>query len=416
MTLSDLAGLLADMRVFGTDGGSAVDQWASALHNLYMVTLTIALVATAVSFPIGMDWVVAGAGAVVLGVSDVAVRRRAGWPAVGYFLAVGVVVGVLTAVFPMFAAVGFGLLPLAFVRMPRWGAVLVGVVTTGSPYVVQPLVRMLTLGVGWQRETTIRFGPTYFVVVGVALPVLTGLFTARAVRALRRQSVYRQALLDQLSATRAELASASRLAGQAEERQRLAHELHDTLAQGLSGVVLHLEAAEQHLDGDAAQLVGRARETAGSCLVDTRRAVAALRPEPLDEAALADAVTQLSVRWAQLTGVPADCAVHGLVRPFHPQVEMVALRVVQEALANARKHAAAREVTVTVEYGTEMRLVVRDYGRGFDPVHTVPGGFGLATMRERVASIGGTLSISSVIGAGTTVTATLPDLSAGDSP
>ncbi|MBP2330531.1 signal transduction histidine kinase [Kibdelosporangium banguiense] len=356
-----------------------------------------------------MDWVVAGVAAVVLGVVDVAVR-----PSVGYFLVAGVIVGVLTAVFPMFAAVGFGLLPLVFVQLPRWGAVLVGVVTTGSPYVVQPLVRTLMAGAGWEREPVIRLGPAYFVLVGVALPVLTGLFTAGAVQALRRQSRYRQALLDQLSATRAELANASRLAGQAEERQRLAHELHDTLAQGLSGVLLQLEAAEQHLDGDSARLVVRAREIAGSCLVDTRRAVAALRPEPLDKAALADAVRQLCVQWAELTGIPADCAVQGPVRRFRPQVEVVALRVVQEALTNARKHAASSGLTVTVEYGTQMRLVVRDDGCGFDPA-IVTSGFGLATMRERVASIGGTLSVSSVIGTGTTVTATLPDVSTGDS-
>jgi signal transduction histidine kinase len=87
-------------------------------------------------------------------------------------------------------------------------------------------------------------------------------------------------------------------------------------------------------------------------------------------------------------------------------VEVVALRVVQEALANAAKHAEATEVTVGVEYrATELCLTVRDNGRGFDT--PAVGGFGLATMRERVASVGGTLSITG--GAGTTVTATLPD-------
>jgi signal transduction histidine kinase len=404
------------VRALAAGGG---DRWARALHDLYLVTLVIALIATVVSFPAGVDWLVAGAATAVLGGVDVAARHW--WsPSVSYFLAVGVAVGVLTAVFPMFAAVGFGLLPLVFVRLPWWGAVAVGMVTTGSPYLVQPLWRAWTRGVGWAPEATIRFGPAYFVVVGVALPILTGLFTAGAVRALHRQSVYRQALLDQLSATREELASAARLAGQAEERQRLAHELHDTLAQGLSGVMLQLEAAEQQLDGNASasltRLVARARETAGSCLVDTRRAVAALRPEPLDEATLADAVGQLCVRWADMTGVRASCAVRGPAHRLHPRAEMVALRVAQEALTNVRKHAAASEVTVTVEYrGAETLLVVRDDGRGFDPAHA-PGsrastldGFGLAVMRERVASIGGRLSVSSAPGAGTTVTATLPE-------
>jgi signal transduction histidine kinase len=406
-------------------GSDAADRWARALHNLYLVTLVIALVAVAASFPAELNWLIAGGATAVLGSADIAVRRRfalAGRQggAVGYFLATGVVVGVLTAVFPMFAAVAFGLLPLAFVRLPRWGAIAVGVVTTGSPYLLQPFLRAWMRGVGWQPEATIRFGPAYFVVVGVALPVLTGLFTASAVQALRRQNLRRQALLDELSATRAELASASRLAGRAEERQRLAHELHDTLTQGLSGVVLQLEAAEHHMDPNMARLerlVTRARETARSCLADTRRAMDALRPEPLDSATLADAMAHVCRQWTEREGVLARCVVHGHARRFHPQVEVVALRVVQEALANASKHAAADEVTVAVEYrADELHVVVRDDGRGFAPENPSPpnghtsGGFGLATMRERVASVNGRLSVTSTLGAGTTVTATLPEM------
>jgi signal transduction histidine kinase len=409
-------------------GADVADRWARALHNLYLVTLVIALIAVVASFPAELNWFIAGGATAVLGSADIAVRRRfAGRQgvAVGYFLATGGVVGVLTAVFPMFAAVAFGLLPLAFVRLPRWGAVAVGIVTTGSPYLLQPFLRAWMRGVGWQPEATIRFGPTYFVVVGVALPVLTGLFTASAVQALRRQNLRRQALLDQLSATRAELASASRLAGRAEERQRLAHELHDTLTQGLSGVVLQLEAAEQHMNPNTARLerlVTRARETARSCLADTRRAMEALRPEPLDDATLADAIAQVCLQWTERAGVPARCVVHGHARRCHPQVEVVALRVVQEALANAGKHAAADEVTVTVEYrADDLHVVVRDDGRGVAPEnpsrpngHT-SGGFGLAVMRDRVASVEGRLSVTSTLGIGTTVTATLPTTT-GDYP
>ena len=367
-----------------------------ALHNLYLVTLAIAFVATAVSFPAGHDWLAAGIATAVLGGADLCTRRWRG--GIGYFLATAAAVGVLTAAFPTFASAAFGLLPMAFVLLPRWGAVVAGVVATGSPYLIQPLLRALPAGVGWRPEATIRFGPAYFVVVGVALPVLTGLFTAAAIRALNQQR-------QQLAATRAELATASRLAGQAEERQRLAHELHDTLAQGLAGVVLQLEAAEQHLhDGAAARLVIRARETAGTCLVDTRRAVAALRPEPLDGAPLVDAVRHVCERAA------ADLIVHGTARPARPAVEVVALRVVQEALANAGKHSSAVEVRVAVEYlDTGLRVSVHDNGCGFDPAHA-SAGFGLATMRERVAAVGGTLSVTSAPGGGTTVSATLEDL------
>jgi signal transduction histidine kinase len=346
----------------------ASDRWARALHDLYLITLVIAFVATALSFPAGVTWLVVGGATAVLCVADRVVPQST-----AYFLSAGMVVGLLTTPFPTFAAAAFGLLPLAFVQLPRWAAIAVGVIATGSPY----LVRWL----GWESDVVIRFGPAYFVVVGIALPVLTGLFTAAAVRALNR---------------------ASRLAGQAEERRRLAHELHDTLAQGLAGVLLQLEAAEQYLDHpDAARLVARARETAGDCLVDTRRAVAALQPAPLDTALLPDAIAELCA------GV-ARCAFHGRVRRCHPSVEVVALRVVQEALANVAKHAAADHVAVTVEYRpTALCLVVRDDGRGFSPGPT--SGVGLATMRERVESAGGTLSITSAPGAGTTVTATLED-------
>jgi len=391
----------------GSRETAVVDRWARALHDLYLVTLAIAFAATVVSFPAGADWLVTGAVTAALGAADIAVRRRltVRWLAVGYFVAAGATVGVVTVWFPMFATVGFGLLPLAFVRLPRWGAVVVGVITTGAPYLLRAFP-----GDG-VPEVTIRFGPAYFVVVGVALPVLTGLFTAGAVQALRRQSAHRQALLDQLSATRAELADASRSAGRAEERQRLAHELHDTLAQGLAGVMLQLDAAEQYLDGDAARLVARARETAGSCLADTRRAVAALRPEQLDGATFAEVVTQVCTRWAETTGVTANCVVLGSIRRCLPRVEVVALRVVQETLANVGKHAGAGEVTVTVtvEYrATELRLTVRDDGVGFDPGDRPSGRFGLTTMRERVASVGGTLSVTSTPGAGATVAAFLP--------
>jgi signal transduction histidine kinase len=339
------------------------DRWTRALRDLYLITLGIAFVATTLSFPPGLDWLAAFVATVALGAADL-VRRQG----IGYFLAVGLVVGLLTSVFPTFAAVAFGLLPLAFVRLPRWGAVVVGVLATGSPFVLA--------GLGWQPGVTIRFGPAYFVVVGVALPVLTGLFLAGAVLALKRH-------------------------GQVEERRRLAHELHDTLAQGLAGVVLQLEAAEQYLaEGDAARLVARARETAGACLVDTRRAVAALRPAPLDDATLVDALRGLAT--------DASFAVRGKVRHCHPSVEVVALRVVQEALANTRKHAAAGSVSVLVEYRAEaLYLVVRDDGHGFDPA-AASAGVGLPTMRERVAAVGGTLSVTSAPGDGTTVRATLP--------
>jgi signal transduction histidine kinase len=369
----------------GDDG----DRWVHALNGLYLLTLAVAGLATLVTYPVGVDWLVAG-GLVLVGVG---VR----WSVV----ACGVVAGVGAALFPMFSAVAFGLLPITFVRLSRVAAVGVGVLATGLPLVVQPLLRSWFAGSGWQPGAVIRVGPAYVGVVGIALPMVTGMCTAGAVAALRRQNQRRQDLLDQLVAARAELAEASRRA----ERQRLAHELHDTLAQGLVGVLIQLQAAEQHLDGPGALLVAQARQSAKTCLTDTRRAVEALRPEQLDTGTLDEAVGQVCGRFTEVTGVPARSTVRGAGRPGD---DVVALRIVQEALANAGKHAGATEVTVDVDHRTDaLHVTVRDDGQGFDS-NEPSTGFGLATMRERVEAVGGILSITSAPGAGTTVTAVLP--------
>ena len=203
----------------------------------------------------------------------------------------------------------------------------------------------------------------------------------------------------------------------------MAHELHDTLAQGLSGVALQLEAAEEQLllspptEGSErlARLLAGASTTARTCLADTRRAVEALRPEPLDVADFGAALEQVCRRWSTATGVPATVRVDGDARRCPAEVEIVGLRVAQEALANTSKYAAASSVRVRVEYHRhEMRIVVSDDGVGFDPARPSPpdgyttGGLGLAMMRERVADLGGTLTVSSHPDQGTTVTASLP--------
>ncbi|TDE09880.1 sensor histidine kinase [Jiangella asiatica] len=409
------------------------DRWAWALHNLHLVLLGVALVGTVAAFPAGSDRLVVGVATVALAAADIAMRRRGllndrRGAVVGYFLAVGAAVSVVTAVFPTFSLVLFGLLPLAFVRLPPPAAAAVAVVAVGGRFLVSPLLHDVARGLGWKHRyhVVVQPGTLNFILETVLLPLLTGLFTAWAVRALRRQNRRRQELVDQLSATRAELADTARLAGRAEERQRLAHELHDTLAQGLAGVVLQLDAAAEHLDSargaegatpgrDVKRLLARARETAGLCLADTRRAVEALRPETLDDASFAEAVATVCVRWSEMTGVPVRRSVAGLAGQSHPQAEVVALRVVQEALTNVAKHAAAGAVTVAVEYTTdELRVVVSDDGCGFDPDDPprpdghISGGFGVTVMRQRAAAAGGTLLVTSAPGSGTTVTVALP--------
>ena len=152
-------------------------------------------------------------------------------------------------------------------------------------------------------------------VISVALPLLIGLLTARAIRA-------RQVMAEQLSAAR--------------ERQHLAHELHNTLTQGLSGVIMQLEAAEQDL---LPQRLTRARELARSCLADTRRVVEALRPVPLDDRSLTEAMAEQCLQWTKRSGIAVRFTLRGSARRLHPDVEVTVLRVMQEALTNAVKHA-----------------------------------------------------------------------------
>lgn len=215
------------------------------------------------------------------------------------------------------------------------------------------------------------------------------------------------------------LVEQARQAGVSEERQRLAHEIHDTLAQGFTSIVMHMEAAEQALDGEPEKVrhhVTMARQTARENLSQARRLVWALRPKVLERASLAEAVSRVVRRWSEASGVEAEAVITGAVSSLHPSVEIVLLRAVQEALANVRKHAQAGRVTVTLSYvGDLVLLDVQDDGVGFDPAVATDGdgepdggGYGLRTMQERCEQLGGTLSIESERGQGTTIALSIP--------
>ncbi|MCU0493492.1 MAG: sensor histidine kinase [Chloroflexaceae bacterium] len=222
----------------------------------------------------------------------------------------------------------------------------------------------------------------------------------------------RQQTIGELETTRRELATAEREAGVLEERQRLARDIHDTLAQNFTSIVMHLEAAEAGLPaeaGSARQHVEQARRSAREGLSESRRLVGALRPELLEGASLPEALGRLAQQWSGASGVAATATVTGTVRPLPPQLEVTLLRVAQEALANVRKHAQASNVTLTLSFmDDELILDVQDDGVGFDPnqphrSNGQNGGYGLTSMRERVGQLGGTLSVESAPGEGTTV-------------
>jgi signal transduction histidine kinase len=162
----------------------------------------------------------------------------------------------------------------------------------------------------------------------------------------------------------------AREAGVLDERQRMAREIHDTLAQGLTGIITQLQAAEQAADDPAgwrrhfAAATGLARVS----LSEARRSVEALRSESLETARLSEALADVAGRWSALHGIPAQVTTTGTARPMPPEAEFALLRTAQEALANVARHAQATRVGVTLSYMEhEVALDVRDDGRGFDP-------------------------------------------------
>lgn len=215
------------------------------------------------------------------------------------------------------------------------------------------------------------------------------------------------------------LVEQARQAGISTERQRLAHEIHDTLAQGFTSIIMHMEAAEQALAQQSPAVhhhVSLARDTARDHLLQARRVVWALRPQPLERAPLPEALQRTVNRWAAESGIPADFIITGEIVTLNPAGEVALLRAAQEALANIRKHAQATQVTVTLSYFDDQLLLdVQDDGRGFDPAEIAKrerepdkGGFGLQTMRERLEQVGGTVSLETTPEEGTTVTFILP--------
>jgi signal transduction histidine kinase len=170
---------------------------------------------------------------------------------------------------------------------------------------------------------------------------------------LVRVSGERQRVIEELHATQGRLAAAEREAGVQEERGRLAREIHDTLAQGLVSIVMHLEAAEQALPpgaGAARQHLDQARRMARDNLAEARRFVWALQPEALERATLPTALAHVAERWSDEHGIPVAVSVTGEKYPLPPECEVTFLRAAQEALANVARHARAQQVNLTLSY------------------------------------------------------------------
>ena len=223
-----------------------------------------------------------------------------------------------------------------------------------------------------------------------------------------------EAALHENAGLHAQLVAQARESGAQDERQRLAGEIHDTLAQGLAGIITQLQAAERSasVQGETEEHVARALRLARSSLTEARRSVQALAPQELGRAHLPDALRALTEQWSQDQGISAQVEVTGVREPLSPAIEVSLFRVAQESLTNVAKHAEASRVGVTLSYaGTEVLLDVRDDGRGF--AQGVGTGFGLTSMRQRIRGVGGHVEVQSAPGEGTSVSARVPAIARG---
>jgi signal transduction histidine kinase len=197
------------------------------------------------------------------------------------------------------------------------------------------------------------------------------------------------------------------------ERTRMSRELHDTLAQGFAGIAIHLDAAAVCLPKGAQELRGHltlARALVRESLAEARRAVLDLRPHALEHADLAAALSEMAGRLGGESTVQVD--VTGVSRRLPSAVETHLLRIAQEAVTNALRHAGAREIRVHLGFGADhVSLRIQDDGRGFPVTPTAPstpGHMGLVGIRERAARMGGHLTLHSQAGAGTEVVVEVP--------
>jgi signal transduction histidine kinase len=224
----------------------------------------------------------------------------------------------------------------------------------------------------------------------------------------------RQALVDELRAAQSSLAALNRDAGVTSERERLAREIHDTIAQDLTGLVLLSEQSRRLLAagdtaGAEAQL-SMLEENARLALADTRSLVATSSPTSLD-AGLSSALERLAERFERETAIVATVSTD-VTAVLDRATEVVLLRCTQEGLANVRKHSGAAAASVTLIASPDgAKLTIRDDGRGFDTGAANPG-FGLSGMRDRLALVSGSLEVTSDA-TGTRVGVTLPAASAG---
>jgi len=276
-----------------------------------------------------------------------------------------------------------------------------------------PLVLLSVLLTIWAMSVHagLSLGATLGPLVGAAVAVAVGL----GYRALLREAAERQNLIEDLLTTRTELAATARDAGTLAERERLAREIHDTVAQGLSSIQMLLHAAEGRVSDPAAlEHLRLARDTAAANLQETRRFIRELTPPALDSQTLPGALTRLAASAERTSPAGAKVSLHVTGDPvaLPMSLETTLLRIAQGSLANVAQHAGANRAEVTLSYmSDEVALDIVDDGRGFTLTDTAaqsPDSFGLVAIRQRVEQLGGTFVLESAPGLGTAVAVRFP--------
>lgn len=213
---------------------------------------------------------------------------------------------------------------------------------------------------------------------------------------------------------RARLFARSTRLGAMEERNRLAREIHDTLAQSLAGITLRLETADALLaaQADPARIheaIGAALSLTRDSLEEARRSVMDLRASVLEGRTLAESLTALAQDWREQAETELSVEITGGSAPLPLRVESGLCRIAQEALANIRLHAHARHARLEmIATPQQVSLIIEDDGRGFDPQQLPKGRYGLVGLRERVKLLGGSLHLQSSAGIGTSLTIIIP--------
>lgn len=314
----------------------------------------------------------------------------------------------LNPFFAIYASVGYfeagRLLPP---RAARAGLLVTAIILAGSQ---SGLLPPPASSMEW-----IAFG-VLLAVNGVCVIAMTHLEEKEAERTADRaeKTAALERALAENAALHAQLVVQAREAGVADERRRLAAEIHDTIAQGLTGIIAQLQVVASITDPELArEHLDRAQTLARQSLGEARRSVQNLSPAALEEDTLPEALKTTVAEWSERTGVTARFTVTGTEEPLHDEVAMTLLRIAQEALANTARHARATRAGVTLSYmGDEVTLDVRDDGRGFDPLAVVPrtgtGGFGLDGMRARAERVAGAVAVESEPGQGTAISARVP--------